>query len=344
MTIKLVIKNEKPGAGEPDKTLEFDDLLVTFGNNQTATVPLADARIAPEQGVIINEYEIPVFFNQAKGTILNGKELAQGVRHELSHGDELQFGFYRIAVSLGNAQKGGGENFDLIDAEFELNGNRQNNLEAEETVPDLRSFADILTSLRKEEDQFYFQVVEAEQNKARLPIERDEMTLGWSASNIFTDEKESVALAAAVVRKDWSGVTIYPQGNEPILINGQLLEAGRRLLNGERIIFTRRLSSVTTEETTLVFCEPAALVELNSILPQQLLTDALETSRTPETEAEQRGAVQTTSDKITGTTAKQKSKPKNRRLFGYFTAIEVLIMILATILTAGLTFLLLELS
>lgn len=350
MTIKLVVKNGKRTSSVASETLTLEDLLITLGNSQGATVRLNDAKIAPEQAVIVNEKGSPLFINQAEGTVLNGKELGQGVRHELESGDELQIGVYNLTVHLDDEIS-----FDTVLIEPDELKNSENTANTNEepametTKLDVRSFADILTSLRKEEDQFYFQI-NGEQNNRRLPIEGDETSIGWNLQTKSFTSNTSAAIdkLQAIIRKDWSGITVYPQGDEAILLNDALLEAGERLKNGDKLVFVWRVSNNETLLATLTFCEPAALVELNSILPQKLLSDALETNQSGEItippEAEQSQRVEADAVPKSVQTVQPKIKKPARRNLLYFSIIEIFIMIVATILTAGLTFLLLEIS
>lgn len=343
MTIKLVVKNDKEDTGSTAKTLTLEDLLITIGSGAAATVQLADAQIAPEQGVIVNENGHPLFINRSKGTILNGEEIEQGIQQELKNGDRLVIGSYNLIVEFESGHTslqpekngvGAGQNGHALAAA----GNSE-----------VSSFADILSSLRQEEDQYYFQVNEADGAKRRLLIEADEIVLGWNdEEKLFTSNKElTVDQPQATVRKDWSGVTIYPNGEEAILLNNALLEAGTRLKNGDKLMFSRRLIDVGAQSLEIVFCEPAALIELNAILPQELLTNALEITQTGEIKIDQDALEalggQNEIEAVDNQT-EQKIKPRNPYYFGYFTRTEIVILTIGTILTTILTFLLLELS
>lgn len=217
----------------------------------------------------------------------------------------------------------------------------------EDNKLDVRSFADILSSLRKEEDQYYFQITEADGSKRRLTVENEEIILGWNnSSNIFTSNRDAIIdRPQAAVRKDWSGVTVYPNGEEAILYNDILLEAGTQLRNGDKLVFTRRLAETVTKPITLVFCEPAALIELNAILPQELLTNALEIRKTGEIQAEPEVSPVSNvrADALVRRSAQKVETLAEKRYFGYFTFPEVLIMFIATVFTAVITFILLHL-
>jgi hypothetical protein len=343
MTIKLVVKNDKEDTGSTAKTLSLEDLLITIGSGATATVQLADAQIAPEQGVIINENGHPLFINRSKGTILNGEEIEQGIQQELKNGDRLVIGSYNLMVELENGH-------NSIEPEKNAEGAGQNG-QALAAVGnnEVNSFADILSSLRQEEDQYYFQVNEPDGAKRRLLLEADEIVLGWNnEEKFFTSDKELIVdQPQASVRKDWSGVTIYPNGEEAILLNNALLEAGTRLKNGDKLVFSRRLIDVGAQSLEIVFCEPAALIELNAILPQELLTNALEITQTGEIKVDQ-DALDALGEQneiaAVENQAEQQIKPRSPYYFGYFTRTEVIILTVGTILTTILTFILLELS
>lgn len=356
MTIKLVVKNEKLDAGSAAKTFTFDELLITLGSNPAASVSLTEPNIAHEQAVIINENGQPLFINQNRGTILNGSELDQGLQHNLRTGDSIIIGSYQIIVLLdANHVADAGENAaepnfnstpqieqpaqKLLAAEPEL-------IAAEEIVEDkfdARSFKDILKGLRKEEDQYYFQITDADNAKRRLAIAVDEIVLGWNNEDnlLFSNQIAIIDQPQAVVRKDWSGITIYPNGEEAVLLNDTLLEAGTLLRNGDKVVFSRRFGDNAIQTATLVFCEPAALVELNQILPQELLSNALEVSKSGEIEVEPEPAPETVETPPIESVVKPKP-PKVRfanRLILYYYPAEIIIMLAATILLGVLVFL-----
>jgi pSer/pThr/pTyr-binding forkhead associated (FHA) protein len=358
MTIKIVVKNENQNAGSFSQTLALENVLITIGSADAANVRLHGPGVASEQAVIINENDQSLFINQAKGTILNGEEIEQGFPHQLKNGDRVQIGSYHLEIELEShfaaEEMGSAANVNsLIKIDEFDNETKKKNL-TEKPSHDktnklgAETFADILSSLRKEEDQFYFQLTEADGSKRRLIIESDETVLGWNTVNdIFsTNQETQLDLPQAIIRKDWNGVTIYPNGKEAILLNGALLEVGSRMRNGDKIIFSRFVET-GTHTVNLVFCEPAALVELNAILPQELLSNALQTNQSGEItiepgfeqqfEAENH---QPKSQEI----GRQATKPQSRFYFKYFVLEEIIIMIIATILTAALTYILLDFS
>ena len=343
MRIKLVLKNEN--SSQAETTLFLEDAFIAIGRNPSATVVLRDKQIAPEQAVIINENGRPVFFNQANGTIFNGRNLEQGVRREISDGDRLQIGSYRLFIFLEQADRGKNTSERELTAASQedsmlnfLPGNAASDDAA------ARRFTDIFNNLVKEKDQFYFQFAGGDETR-RLPIQGVEIPLGWDDEDgDFSTSKETVRNPHAVLRKDSTGVTIYPHGSEAILLNGVLLEAGRRLRNGDRLLFTRTLAHAKSEEVALVFCEHAAPVEVNSMLPREPLSNTLQANRTLEIPAEITQPIMESITDSVSVVSPQKNNARKNSYLGYFTLVEILIMIFATVLTAALTFLLLEYS
>lgn len=358
MTIKLVVKNEKLDAGSAAKTFTFDELLITLGSNPAASVALIEPNIAHEQAVIINENGQPLFINQNRGTILNGSELDQGLQHNLRTGDSIIIGSYQIIVVLLDANAAANAVGKIAEPDFNTALRFEQpdpkllaaeSPEVAEDKFDARTFKDILKGLRKEEDQYYFQITDADNAKRRLAIAVDEIVLGWNNEDnlLFSNQIAVIDQPQAVVRKDWSGITIYPNGEEAVLLNDSLLEAGTLLRNGDKVVFSRRSGDNSTQTATLVFCEPAALVELNQILPQELLSNALEVSKTGEIEVEPEPAPETVEAlpiEPVGKPAPPKTRFVNQLILGYFYPAEIIIMLVGSLLLGVLVFLLLEFS
>jgi hypothetical protein len=303
MAIRVFVKNKN----RLIQTLLLNDLLISIGSAAEASVRLTDAQVAPEQAVIVNENGSALFINQSGGTIFNGAALEQGLQRELRDGDTISIGSYTLTfeTNLSNAPRAAEVR---IESEF--------------------SFADILNSLRNEEDEFYFEAANANDDKRRLIVSSSENFIVWNAAatelTLNGSSEAAADNALAIVRKDFSGVTIYPCGEESVFLNEILLEVGTRLRNGDRLSFSPRKAAAN-----LIFREPAALLELHQTLPEDLISTAFESRQTAafETQTE-------TFSQITD----------NRLYFGYFSLTEIAIMIFSTVLTAVLTFILLDFS
>jgi hypothetical protein len=345
MVIRLIIS--RPGA--PVEERLFDDEIITIGSDTSATLHLKDSSVAPEQAIIIREDGRPLLINRAAGTLLNGEALARETRRTLAEGDVIEFGPYAVSVAHADDdttssaravarsesrprarldERGAG-------ATREDEGAAATSAQARQQG---RSFAAILDSLRTEEDSFYF-VVESAGGRRRVRIEAAETMVGWDESGrrISCDAAQVLA-ARAVVRKDWSGVVALPLSVGMILVNGETVEGPRRLRDGDRVTLLPTGAS-EPEDACLVFHEPASLVVLDTLLPQQQLPPPV-TRGTAESNAVESAALAPRAQ--TGAIAKAGPFSHGRRYFGYFTTTEVLIMIVGTLVAAVIIFMILE--
>lgn len=370
MTIKVSVKKLGDNNSTSDVRL-LNDALISIGTSPQATIVLKGEKIAPEQCVVYNENGAPLFINQANGTILNGTEIRQGVQQPLSNGDTLQIGAYLLKfeleqvrtsavganaaasaepfrVAADEADKGVFE--DILSAELLSDGEE----EPEQSVvssdaptavnKETQSFADILNSLRKDEDQFYFQVEDADGAIRRIPIADEETRFGWSETQkaILPEDVAKIEYPLVSIRKDWGGVTVYPVGKTPVHLNGEILSAVTQLRNGDKLAFSNPTVKTNTIVSTLIFHEPAALVELNSMLPKQLISNALEVTQIPDTEVITDIAADIQPIAVPAAAPPVVKSETRSRIFGHFSALEILIMIFATVVCGALTYFLLD--
>jgi hypothetical protein len=125
-------------------------------------------------------------------------------------------------------------------------------------------------------------------------------------------------------------------------LNNEAIEAPRRLKNGDKLTFLSAFSSAPQKNVYLEFCEPAALVEINSILPQELPSVAPNRTDLDELNGNKNGNGH---KNVTVKTKNQKQpikKSVKKTYFGYFSFGEVFLMFLATVFAAILVFLILE--
>lgn len=345
MVIRLIIS--RPGA--PAEERLFDDEIITIGSDTSATLRLKDSSVAPEQAIIIREDGQPLLINRAAGTLLNGESLARETRRTLAEGDVLQFDTYAVSVlfadddaasSAPTAPRLESRPRARLD-ERDAGATREDEGGADASAQvrqQRRSFAAILDSLRTEEDSFYF-VVESAVGRRRVRIEAAEMMVGWDETGrrISCDAAQVLA-ARAVVRKDWSGVVALPLSVGMILVNGETVEGPRRLRDGDRVTLLPT-GAAEPEDASLVFHEPASLVVLDTLLPQQQLPPPV-TRGAGETNAVESSALAPRAR--TGDMVKAGPFSPGRRYFGYFTPTEVLIMIVGTLVTAVIIFMILE--
>lgn len=349
MATRLIIS--RPGV--PVEERVFDDEIVTIGSDPAATLCLADPSIAHEQAIVIREDGRPLLINRAPGTVFNGELLPREARRPLSGGDRIEFGPYSVSVApvegdseettrplsrpeeMRHAQP---DERDAADPRGGEGGGAARDAQArEQPQPQGRSFAAILDSLRTEEDSFYF-VIESSSGQRRVRLEAAETMIGWDETGRRISCDAGVVVAArAVVRKDWSGVVALPLSSGMILVNGETVEAPRRLRDGDRVMLLR-VSAHEPEDACLVFHEPASLVVLDNLLPQQ---------QTPPAKAAAETAAVEALPLVRQSPAALEARPSlvspERRYFGYFTPFEVIIMIVGTLVTAAIIFIILEL-
>ena len=163
--------------------------------------------------------------------------------------------------------------------------------------------------------------------------------VGWDETGRrISCDAAQVSAARAVVRKDWSGVVALPLSVGMVLVNGETVEGPRRLRDGDRVTLLPTGAS-EPEDACLVFHEPASLVVLDTLLPQQQLPPPV-TRGAAETNAAESSALAPRAQAVA--VAKAGPFSPGRRYFGYFTPTEVLIMIVGTLVAAVIIFMILE--
>jgi hypothetical protein len=216
---------------------------------------------------------------------------------------------------------------------LEVHADSQSQPQAPATIEEPKTFAAILEGLRSAEDTFYFIVEEGSQADVRLPVDASELMIGWdeSGQSLATDTAK-ITTPAAHIRKDWSGVMVQPENGTNLEVNGQVPAAPQRLRNGDQLLL-RYPGSAEAERAgvTLVFHEPASLIVLDSLLPSKIpppITKAVQAQMPSESAIE---GVTTVPATATG-----------RNYFGYFSLVEVLLMVAATIFMAAAIFFILD--
>jgi hypothetical protein len=179
-------------------------------------------------------------------------------------------------------------------------------------------------------------------NNERLAIENDELEIGWDLTGrILSGDPNIVVMPRATIKKDWSGVMLSPKAKDTVWVNNEKVENPRRLKNGDKLTFLSAFSSGQQKNSFLEFCEPASLVEINSILPQDLPSVA--PNRTNLDENPQTDQINEQKTDHTKSKNTKIAKKKNKKVyFGYFSFGEVFIMFLGTLLTAAIVFMILE--
>lgn len=194
----------------------------------------------------------------------------------------------------------------------------------QEAVPQ-RNFADILDTLRTEDDSFYFTVKTADQEVKRITLDQAETALGViPGGEIAAGE---IATVCAVARKDWSGILIESQKSGAVSVNGARISEPQRLRHDDEIVFT------ASPKFSLVLHEPSSLVALESLLSTR-------------NDSNSRFGLGGNNQALANNEAIQEEVKKQsfleRRYFKHFSFVELISMIIGTLIGAVLIFLLLE--
>jgi pSer/pThr/pTyr-binding forkhead associated (FHA) protein len=349
MVKRLKVKKRKEVLSELTQEIPANG-IITVGNDSSATIELHDEKIAPEQFVIVCEEGSMTLLCRVDGTTVNGEALPQGALHNLQFGDEITIDGYTLTAET----ETNGENPAVED----LAETSAYSSEVQQTLPEApppveiptaaatekseRSLSDVLENLRSEE-KFYFLIKETSGDNRRVYVETEEMTLGWTSAGecVISTDSEEVEIPRADIRKDWSGVVLYPSKPGSVWLNDETLTAPRRLKNDDKIFLLAKEGARLSLETVIKFHEPTALLILDSILPKELPPPIL-----LDEAANDAGARELDESDLIHSSKIPPSIIKPRRkgnIFGYFTITEIIIMAIGTLITAVIIFLILEL-
>ena len=319
----------------------LNESIITVGNNPNATLELESPTVAPEQFIIIAENEQLILMNRADGTFVNGKILDLGGKVELINGDRIDLGVFQVFLT----NKDESQN-DEPNSKENLQS-RTNRKTVELNSSGSKDFSEVLNSV-KEEDSFYFHIVDSENIVERILFDSDEIWLGTSfAENSIKKNVDELDEVFARVQKDWSGAVIYPEADEEVHLNGELLEEPHRLKNEDELILTDEFAGRADNQTKITFHEPVVLLALNSILPEDLPEPVslkpIEKEKFGITLGRNKEEKKSVKNKIVKKEKKVVPKKKKQRRLGYFSILEIFIMAIGTLVTAALIFLVLEL-
>lgn len=379
MAKKIVVKKE--GNLIPELICEVpENGLVSVGSDSSATIELKDGGIALEQLVIVCEDSEMTLMNRRDGTVVNGDNMSAGSFHLLQPKDEIKIGGYtlifdeaeeidQIAAGISEIKPVRQNKFSIENTELpiekpeipielpiekpEIPLNPSVNSFAAPLETDInltnanvqRNLNSILETLRSEE-KYYFQIERETGEKQIFHVETEELWLGWSASGecVISNNAADIEELRAQIRKDWSGVVVYPTFRETLRLNSSALAGAHRLKNDDRLSLSAKNGVGFDEKITIKFHEPTALLVLDSILPRELpppipirsgekISAELSKSGSKTSETEGRENLSTNNRNI--------SKGKSR-IFGYFMPVEIIIMTVGTLITAVIIFLVLE--
>lgn len=362
MSIKFVLKRNSQSSPTTNNQIiaeySFDGNLFTIGSDSANNLVLEKS--AFEQAVIVREGEQLMLINSAEGTRLNGDLLRREAIQPISPGDEITISDYILLIT-DSAQTSDeikpvdvfttNEN-EIVDVyattKFNINeiADQPGSDSAENAMPQSpiiqdqtpnnssqestqqRNFADILDTLRTEDDSFYFTVKDAGQEIRRIALDQAETPIGAASNGALSNAAEDISTICAIARKDWSGILIESQKANTVSVNGEKIVAPRRLRHDDEIILT------AFPKFSLVLHEPSSLVALESLLSTRNNSDSRFGNLGANNQALAAG--DTVSEE------RQKESFLERRFFKHFSFVEFTSMIIGTLIGAVVIFLLLE--
>lgn len=356
MLKKFLVKNQETII--PELTREIpENGIFSIGNDPSATLELKGDRVAPEQFVIVCEGKQVTLMCRVDGGQINGQSLPQGSLHNLQPKDVIGVGDYTLIFDTA-------ESVEAIVSSFIKKNSAQKNPAANElpqkkqntsrkktggqlkTLDSQRSLNDVLEELRSDE-KFYFQVEDAAGEKRRFYVETEEMWLGWSTAGrcVVGKNTADIEIPRAQIRKDWSGVVLYPLQTEAIRLNSEMLSEPHRLKNDDHLILLAKNNAQFDNTMSIKFHEPTALLVLDSILPKELPPPVLvkTSAQTADNRLKSNADGGEANRQIVQSTARPGvSKGKKSRIFGYFTLTEIMVMTAGTLIASVIIFFVLE--
>jgi pSer/pThr/pTyr-binding forkhead associated (FHA) protein len=352
MVKSLLVKNQGGFVPELSQGIPTNG-IITVGNDASATIELNDDAVAAEQFVIVCESDSATLMCRVDGTEINGEHLPQGALHNLQIGDAVTVGTYTFIIETPENAEAllAGKEIETTVNEPKVpvnspeivksNGVLQNGAEKPE-----RNLSAVLEGLRAEE-KFYFLIEDKTNQNRRIYVETEEMWLGWANSGdcVLSSQTEEIDVPRAQIRKDWSGVVLYPLQAGNIWLNDQTLAEPHRLKNDDRLALSSKDNGKLCPETVIKFHEPTALLILDSILPKELPPPILldNDGRLITDTSANRNITDESELLHTSRIPPTIKKKRRRKFFGHFTIIEVIIMTIGTLITAAVIFLILEL-
>ena len=359
MAIKFVLKQKNSHSQTvPDSSIAefiFNHELFSIGSDAGSNLVLAKA--APEQAVIVAESDFLTLLNRADGTMLNNAMLTREAMQPLSIGDCIGIGDYLIFV-VDEQNSTAGNNKPAAPRPV-LSGDNKTEAEPQPKATRMivaddaiapppagkRNFAELLDTLRTEEDSFYFTIQNQTDNEiGRIPLQLAEMLLGANSNHEITIDAGQIATVFCTINKDWSGILLKPDSRAQIFVNDEPLAEPRRLRNDDRIAFAPPI------KTKLVLHEPSSLIALETLLAAR--NSNIGDGNNPMTDNGRFGIQKTaeaTGGAITGAETaaliageNPKKTAPAKKYFGYFSFAEILLMLVGTIVLAVLWFLFFE--
>lgn len=346
MATKFVLRQSPPKTQTTENPIIgeyiFSGNIFTIGSDAANNLVLSAA--APEQMVVMREDGRLTLINSADGTKLNDVLLRREAIEPLAGGDAIQIGDYVVSVveAAHFPANGNGASASATATNSPFEERRASQLPDTATPPkqpatveeakNARNFADVLDTLRTEEDSFYFIRQNPNGETTHVPLEDVATPIGETTGGDIAFTIAEISAIYAVARKDWSGILLESQRRGAVFVNDEPVEATRRLRNDDRVSFSSRV------KVSFVLHEPSSLVALESLLSARVDSGA---ARFGGLAANPAAAADV--QKIAPDVPKQKKAPAGNGFFSQFSFVEIASMVIGTLIGAVLFFLLFEL-
>lgn len=350
-TPKFILRQNLPNTHTTENPVigeySFSGDIFTIGSDAANNLVLSGA--LPEQLVVMrDDDERLTLMNSADGTSLNGSKLRREAIEPLTGGDRIEIGDFVVSLVFDEG--------DSIVEDFKENApldsqsirHTNERLFAPETISLViepaaeataapRNFAEILDTLRTEEDSFYFiRQGSAGAATANVPLENIATPIGETAGGDIAFTIEEISTVFAIARKDWSGILLESQRHGAVFVNDEPVEATRRLRNDDRVRFAGRA------KTVLVLHEPSSLVALESLLSARVDSNTARFGGLAANHAGSLPASSQAAEIAAAAAAGRKTSPLEKKYFNHFSFVEIVSMIIGTLIGAVLFFLAFE--
>ena len=211
--------------------------------------------------------------------------------------------------------------------------------------------ADFVERLSGEDDAFSFQATTADGKISQIKIDDSEIVLGWNHTGKQIVPRQRAAFPRATVYKDWSGIYLKPVDAEAVWLDGNRLTTVQRLRHGDRITFQAAFDSGENKQVFLEFIKPQAVVEIEKAILQPLPTVSQNNAAPPEandildeptTEPDDWDLPQVAQETAEQNEIAERPPKKAALVFGFFTWLEITLMIVGTLCGAAVFFFILR--
>lgn len=355
MAIKLVVKRSNAGGATP--LLEEwwpPGSFYSIGSGENANLRLNGAGVASEQAVILEEYGHPVLMSTAEGTEFNGESLGNQARREITHGAQLRLGGYVVnfLIEPDNAPQEATTPFAGASLQRD-DGLHSSTSPLRPTSPPAppplfsktaqNGVKEFLANMHNEDfvHKYYFFIQGGARDGERILLNTATVPLGWDESGQNISSEPSAAGVRAIVQYNVATfeVTIKPQSAGMVAVNNKLIEQTQTLVEGNEIRLAPTAITEPSNMSVLVFHEPP-LVDLFPA-HQEKRSELLPTTTTTASGSNHEGAHALTPHTL-ALPQKAGLFSSEKKHFGYFTTLNIIMFIFVTLLTAVLTFFLLE--